>query len=57
MSAWPCHGIDSGENDAQLWQTVQILNFGAREHLFIYFFIIFYTLVKLNVAANAFGIW
>ena len=47
MSAWPCHGIDSGENNVQVWQTVQVLYFGAREHLFIYLFIIFYTFVKL----------
>ena len=47
MSAWPCHGIDSGENNVQVWQTVQALYFGAREHLFIYLFIIFYTFVKL----------
>ena len=32
---------------------MQVLNFGARAHLFIYFFII---LLKY-VAANAFGIW
>ena len=47
MSAWPCHGIESGENNVQVWQTVQVLYFGAREHLFIYLFIIFYTFVKL----------
>ena len=47
MSGWPCHGINSGENNVQAWQTVQVLYFGAREHLFIYLFIIFYTFVKL----------
>ena len=47
MSVWPCHGIDSGKNNVQVWQTVQVLYFGAREHLFIYLFIIFYTFVKL----------
>ena len=55
ISAWPCHGIDTGESNVQVWQTVQVLYFGAREHLFIYslFFIL-----RLNyVAANAFGIW
>ena len=35
ISAWPCHGIDTGENNAQVWKTVQVLYFGAREHLFI----------------------
>ena len=55
MSAWPCHGIDSGENNAQLWQTVQVLYFGAREHLFIY--LLFFILLLNYVAANAFGIW
>ena len=47
MSGWPCHGINSGENNVQAWQTVQVLYFGAREHLFIYSLIIFYTFVKL----------
>ena len=44
MSTWPCHEIHSG----------QVLYFGAREHLFVYSFII--ILLKY-VAANAFGIW
>ena len=39
-------GIDSGVNNVQVWQTVQVLYFGPREHLFIYLFI-FYTFVKL----------
>ena len=47
MSGWPCHGINSGENNVQAWQTVQLLSFGAREHLFIYSSIIFYTFVIL----------
>ena len=47
ISAWPCHGIDTGENNAQVWKTVQVLYFGAREHLFISLLIIFYTSVKL----------
>ena len=47
MSGWPCHGINSGENNVQAWQTVQVLYFGAREHLFIYSLIIFYTFVEL----------
>ena len=47
MSGWPCHGINTGENNVQAWQTVQVLYFGAREHLFIYSLIIFYTFVKL----------
>ena len=55
MSAWPCHGIDSGENNVQVWQTVQVLYFGAREHLFIY--LLFFILLLNYVAANAFGIW
>ena len=54
MSAWPCHGIDSWENNVQVWQTVQVLYFGAREHLFIYLLLF---ILSLNyVAANAFGI-
>ena len=59
MSAWPCHGIDSGENNVQVWQTVQVLYFGAREHLFIHLFILllFFILLLNYVAANAFGIW
>ena len=32
MSVWPCHGINSGENNVQAWQIVQVLYFGAREH-------------------------
>ena len=55
MSAWPCHRIDSGENNVQVWQTVQVLYFGAREHLFIY--LLFFILLLNYVAANAFGIW
>ena len=47
MSGWPCHGINSGENNVQAWQIVQVLYFGAREHLFIYSLTIFYTFVKL----------
>jgi len=47
MSGWPCQGINSEENNVQAWQTVQVLYFGAREHLFIYSLIIFYTFVKL----------
>ena len=42
MSAWPCQGIDSGENNVQVWQTVQVLYFGAREHSFIYLFIYYF---------------
>ena len=59
MSGWPCHGINSGENNVQAWQTVQVLYFGAREHLFIYLFIylLFFILLLNYVAANAFGIW
>ena len=59
MSAWPCHGIDCGENNVQVWQTVQVLYFGAREHLFIYLFIylLFFILLLNYVAANVFGIW
>ena len=55
MSGWPCHGINSGENNVQAWQTVQVLYFGAREHLFIY--LLFFILLLNYVAANAFGIW
>ena len=55
MSAWPWHGIDSGENNVEVWQTVQVLYFGAREHLFIY--LLFFILLLNYVAANAFGIW
>ena len=47
VSGWPCHGINSGENNVQAWQTVQLLSFGAREHLFIYSSIIKYTFVIL----------
>ena len=59
ISAWPCHGIDTGENNVQVWQTVQVLYFGAREHLFIYLFIylLFFILLLNCVAANTFGIW
>ena len=54
ISAWPCHGIDTGENNVQVWQTVQVLYFGAREHLFIY--LLLFILLLNYVAANAFGI-
>ena len=54
MSGWPCHGINSGENNVQAWQTVQVLYFGAREHLFIY--LLLFILLLNYVAANAFGI-
>ena len=53
-SLWPCHGIDSGKNNVQVWQTVQVLYFGAREHLFIY--LLLFILLLNYVAANAFGI-
>ena len=55
ISAWPCHGIGTGENNVQVWQTVQVLYFGAREHLFIY--LLFFILLLNYMAANAFGIW
>ena len=60
MSAWPCHGIDSGENNEQIWQTVQVLYFGqGSPYLFIYLFIylLFFILLLNYVAANALGIW
>ena len=53
--AWPCHGIDTGENNVQVWQTMQVLYFGAREHFFIC--LLFFILLLNYVAANTFGIW
>ena len=41
------------KNNVQVWQTVQVLYFGAREH---FLFIIFILLLNY-VASNAFGIW
>ena len=55
MSVWPYHRIDSGENNVQVWQTVQVLYFRPREHLFICF--LFFIFLLNYVAANAFGIW
>ena len=56
MSAWPCHGIDSGDNSVQVWQTVQVLYFGGKGAL-IYLFIYLFILLLNYVVANAFGIW
>ena len=56
ISAWPCHGIDTGENNVQVWQTVQVLYFGGKGAL-IYLFIYLFILLLNYVVANAFGIW
>ena len=45
MSVWPCPGIDSGKNNVQVWQTVQVIFWG--KGALIHLFIIVYTFVKL----------
>ena len=60
MSAWPCHEIDSGWNNVKVWQTVQVLYFGPRKHLFIYLLLLllfFFIVLLKDVASNAYGIW